>query len=100
MRGIIRLMASLSGIEPKSANIFHRNLGETSMPTHEIPNIIDNHSSHTFHDEDDSLTRVSPTQVVKLGHDLKKLEYWMGEEQSNNEVIPLIEVLRRMVQYD
>lgn len=74
-----RLMASLKGVYPESINIFHGNLRETSIPLHEIPNIVDNHSSHTSHDEADSLTRVSPTQVVNLVHDLEKLDHWMGQ---------------------
>lgn len=76
LRRSYKLMASLKRVLHESINIFHRNLGETFIPPSEIPNIVNNHSSRTSHDEDDYLTQLSPNQLKYRGHSL----YWRVEE--------------------
>lgn len=75
VRRSYRLMDSLKGVHLGSINIFHVNLGKLSIPPDQMPNIVDNHSSHNSHDEDDSLTWVSPTQVLNLVNSLEKIEH-------------------------
>lgn len=78
------------GIEPRLTNLFHGNLGESFIPIEDIPNIMENHSPHTSHDEDDSLTQVTIDQLGKFDHELDRLQQWKVQEHSNSEAIPLI----------
>lgn len=39
-------MVSFKGIDHESSNVFHRNVDDTSMPTNDIPTIVENPSSH------------------------------------------------------
>lgn len=90
-----RLMGSF---DPESS-IYPRNLDEINMNPNDINPIIENNSSHSYHDEDEAL-RVPPMQVQKLSHDFEKFEQWLGQENSNLEVISTIEGLRKIIHND
>lgn len=97
---IYRLMGSLKAVDPDSNNILYVNVSDTFMSINDIPNIIENHSSYTSYDGDESIIRVYHIQVENLVNDLENIEHWLSQENSNSKAIPFIKDLRRMVQND
>lgn len=60
-------------------NLFHVSVGTSSNATHDISNIMEPRSPHTFHVEDDgSPTRVISDQLGKLDIELDNLKKCMG----------------------
>lgn len=62
-------MGPFIGIYLNLSNTFHKNVDDIIIPTNGVPIIVDNPSSFSFHDENESLTRVSHTYVQKFYYD-------------------------------
>lgn len=68
------------GIENKLTNLFHGNLGKLFILTHDVPNHMDNHFLHNFHNYD-SLCQGTSDQIENLDHEVDRLEQLRGQER-------------------
>ena len=76
---IVRWSHRLTGSFDHDSSFHPRTHADSYIFSHEIDPITKNKSSHSSHDEDETL-RVSPLQVDNISHEFDRLETWPAQE--------------------